>query len=83
MNTKYINGKILKTYKAKLIKENHLPKEMYNIISVQADTKYGYFIVTTKIYHHEIITTHSFKDVDYIELYEDGIKTPVEVIKRV
>ena len=70
------------TYKAKLIKLNNPSKYMFNVLSVKVNKKYGYFEITTKIYHHEIITTHSFKDVDYIELYEDGIKTPVEVIKR-
>ena len=61
----------MKTYKAKLIKINRPSELMFNVISVKPNKKYGYFEITTKIYHHEIITTKSFKEVDFIELYEN------------
>lgn len=69
-------------YKAKLLKNNKEIKLMFNVDSIKTDKKYGYFVVTTKIYKHQIMTTHSFKEVDTIELYEVGIKTPVQVITK-
>ena len=56
-------------YKAKLIKENNPPRFKFNVLSVKANKKYGYFEVSTKIYHHEFIETVNFRDCDYIELY--------------
>ena len=66
-------------YKIRMVKVNHLPKVMYNVISVKPNKKYGYFEITTKIYHHEIITTERFNDVDYIEMYNE--KEPTKVVK--
>lgn len=70
------------TYKAKLIKVNNPPKYKYNILSVKADKKHGYFEVTTKIYHHQIIELVRFTDCDYIELYNDGEKNPAKVVNQ-
>ena len=64
------------TYKAKLIKENNPPRYKFNVISVKANKKYGYFEITTKIYHHDFIETLSFKECDKIELYIEGDKYP-------
>lgn len=40
------------------------------VISVKADKKYGYFVITQKIYHHEIMFTIRFADCDKI-VYTD------------
>lgn len=73
----------MKTYKAKLIKNNNLPKTMFNVVSVKANKKYGYFEITTKIYHHQIITIHRFNDVDRVELYdEEDSRKPAKVIEH-
>ena len=71
------------TYKAKLIKNNNPSKLLFNVISCKANKKYGYFEITTKIYHHQIITIHRFNEYDRVELYdeEDGRK-PVKVIEK-
>ena len=70
------------TYKAKLIKENQPPRYKFNVISVKANKKYGYFEITTKIYHHEFIETLSFKECDKIELYIEGNKIPCTTIEK-
>lgn len=62
----------MKTYKIKLVKENHPPRYQWNVIKVVPHDKYNYFEVVTKIYHHEIIETKSYKDVDSIEIYDDN-----------
>ena len=56
-------------YKIRIVKVNKPSQWKYNIISVSADKKYHYFIVKTKIYHHEIIETISYDHCDYIEVY--------------
>lgn len=61
----------MKVYSAKLIKLNNPSKYMFNVISVKPNKKYGYFEITTKIYHHEFIEIKRFNEVDYIELYEN------------
>ena len=71
----------MKKYKIKLIKENHPPKYQYDVIKVVANDKYNYFEITTKIYHHEIIETKSYRDFDRIELYDEENKL-VDVIKK-
>ena len=57
--------------KARIVKMNRPSRYMYQVKNVTIDKKYKYFVVTTKIYHHEIIQTIPFDDCDYIELYED------------
>lgn len=69
------------TYKIRLVKTNKLPKIMYNVVSVRPHLKYGYFEIISKIYHHEIITTERFADVDYIEMYDE--KDPAKVVRVV
>lgn len=73
---------ITRKYIAKIIKENRPPKYKYQIIDVKADQKYGYFIVTTKIYRHEIIEIIRFENCDRIELYLEGEKTPFKTVER-
>lgn len=74
--------------KAKLVKDGQTVKEIYSIKNVVANKKYGYFEITEKIYKHEIITIHRFKDVDKVELYQTDIlsgrfeKTPYKVVER-
>ena len=70
------------TYKAKLIKENNPPRYKFNVISVKANKKYGYFEITTKIYHHEFIETLSFKECDKIELYDTENNKIVKTIEK-
>ena len=70
----------MKTYKAKLIKENHPPKYKYQILGVKVDKKHGYFEVTTKIYHHQIIELIRFNECDSIELFDSD--TPCYSIKQ-
>lgn len=46
--------------------------------SVKADKKYGYFIITQKIYHHEIMSIVRFDDCDCIVFYNDqGIRKEI------
>lgn len=74
--------------KARLVKDDKTVKEIYNIKNVVANKKYGYFEITEKIYKHEIITIHRFKDVEKVELYQTDIlsgrfnKTPYKVVER-
>ena len=44
---------------------------MFQVKKVDVDKKRNYFIVTTRIYHHDFIQLINFKDCDYIECYED------------
>ena len=69
-------------FKAKLIKENNPPRYKFNVISVKANKKYGYFEITTKIYHHEFIETLSFKECNKIELYIEGEKLPFKTVDK-
>lgn len=74
--------------KAVLIKNGKEVKSIYYIKSVVANKKYGYFEITQKIYHHDIITIHRFTDVDRVELYKPDVnyarmeKTPYMVVER-
>ena len=52
-------------------KGNQLIKALRDVISVKPDKKYGYFIITQKIYHHEIISTIRFADCERI-IYTDS-----------
>lgn len=62
----------MKTYKIRMVKLNKPSKYKYNVISVTTDKKHQYFIVKSKIYQHEFIETISYKDCDYIEVFENG-----------
>lgn len=74
--------------KAVLIKDHKIVKEIYNIKSVVANTKYGYFEVTQRFYKHDITTIRRFTEVDRIELYHVDEnyaryeKTPYKVVER-
>lgn len=74
--------------KAVLKKDGKEVKSIYYIKSVVPNKKYGYFEITQKIYHHDIITIHRFRDVDRVELYKPDEnyarmeKTPYKVIER-
>lgn len=72
-------------YIAKIYKGNRIIDTKYNVISVNADKKYGYFEITSKIYHHEFIEVVSFKVADKIELWIDlfSEKKPRIVVERV
>ena len=61
----------MKTYKARLVKINRPSRYRYNVISVTSDKKHQYFIVKSKIYQHEFIETISYKNCDYIEVFEN------------
>ena len=74
--------------KAVLIKDHKIIKEIYNIKSVVANSKYGYFEITQNLYRRDIITIHRFKDVEKVELYRPDEnyaryeKTPYKVVER-
>lgn len=40
----YLNGKVVKRF--------------YNVKSIHYDYKYNYWVLTQRIYHHDIITIH-------------------------
>lgn len=61
----------MEKYKIRLVKENNPSKWKYDILKVDVDKKHRYFIIHTKIYHHEIIETIRFDDCDYIEIYSE------------
>lgn len=77
-----VNHLTKSTYKARIIKDNNPPKYKYHVVNVKAEKKYGYFIVVTKIYKHEIIETIPFENCDRIELYIEGEKTPFTTVER-
>ena len=56
-------------YRIKIIKTGRSPRYMYDVKSVSVDKKHRYFIVTSKIYHHDIIQIIRFDECDYIEVY--------------
>ena len=74
--------------KARLVKDGQTVKEIYNIKSVVANKKYGYFEITELINKHDIITIHRFSDVEKVELYRPDEnyaryeKTPYKVVER-
>lgn len=73
---------------AKLIKNNKVVKEIYNIKSVIPNKKYGYFEITERINQHDIITIHRFSNIDRVEIYKPDEnyarleKVPYMVIER-
>ena len=58
--------------KAIAVKDGKPVKIWYHTIKVSNDTKYKYFVITEKIYHHELIQTIRYVDADKIVLEEDG-----------
>ena len=76
-----------KMNKVVLIKDNKEVKTIYSIKSVVANTKYGYFEITQKLYQHDIITIHRFSEVDRVEMYKPDEnyyryeKVPYKIIK--
>ena len=73
--------------KAVFIKNHKIVKEMYHIVSVVANNKYGYFEVTQRFYKHDIITIRRYTEVDRVELYHVDKnyaryeKTPYRVVE--
>ena len=64
--------------RVQLIKNGLITKQMFDIVSVHSDKKYGYFVVTQKTLHHQIITIHRFSDVDYVVLVNrDGTRKEI------
>lgn len=60
-------------YKAQLIKNGQIQKQIFNVVSCQSDKKYGYFSITQMIFKHQIITIHRFAYVDSVILIDkDG-----------
>ena len=57
-------------YITKCYKGDQIVKTYSYVISVKADKKYGYFVITQKIYHHEIMSIVRFADCDKI-IYTD------------
>ena len=48
-----------------------------NIISVKPDNKYPYFIFHQKIYHHDILFTKRFADMDKVVYTYKGVRKEV------
>lgn len=65
---------------AKFYKDDKYKFSNANVIKVNPNKKYGYFEITQKFYHFEIITVHRFTEVDKIELYREYDKTPIETL---
>ena len=57
--------------KAVAFKDNKPVKTWFHVIKVSPDQKYRYFIITEKLYHHELISTIRFIESDKIVTYED------------
>lgn len=55
-----------------LYKNNKPIKSYEDIIKVEPDKKYKYFVIHQKIYHHEIIFIKRFDEVDKIITVEKG-----------
>ena len=65
--------------KALLYLNGTLVKTVFDVKSVKFDNKYNYWILTQKIYKHDIITIHRLKDVNKIvTVDEDGIRKEIE-----
>lgn len=61
----------MEKYRIRLVKIGKPLTYKYNVIKVDVDKKHRYFIIKTKIYHHEIIETIRFDDCDYIEIFNE------------
>lgn len=61
----YDNDKIVKTF--------------YNIIKVEKEKKYNYYIFHQKIYHHTIIWTVRFTEVNKVVLFDKDNKIVKEI----
>ena len=67
--------------KANLYKDNKIIKRYSDIIRVDVDKKYDYFVLHQNIYHHTIIFTIRFSECDKIVTIEKGeFDTKVERI---
>lgn len=62
-------------YKIRIVKIGKSSNYIFNVKSVEKDDKHQYFIVTTCIWHNEIIQTISYRDCDYIEMFESDLTT--------
>ena len=81
-------------YKIRIVKLGKPSNYIFNVKSVDKDDKHQYFIVTTCIWHNEIIKTISYKDCDYIEMFNsdsvtygmftisNGKDTPIKVLRK-
>lgn len=64
--------------KALFYKGDNLTKLLRDVISVKANKKYGYYEITQKIYHHTLITTARFNEVDKIVFVDkDGNRNEI------
>ena len=79
---------VINMVKALLYKDGKVIKTIYGIKSVTNNKKYGYFEITEKLYHHEIITIHRYNTCDKVELYQSDLasytfeKKPFKVVER-
>jgi len=75
MSKKYYNvgmiGGLHMAGNAECYKDDQIIKRYSYVISVKADKKYGYFIISQKIYRHEIMSTIRYRDCDRI-IYTDS-----------
>ena len=58
--------------KATFVKNGKELKSMYNIKSVTANKKYGYFEITQVFYKRDIISLVRYSDCDRVELYKEN-----------
>lgn len=62
-------------YKIRIVKLGKPSVYMFNVKSVDKDDKHQYFIITTCIWHNDITQTISYKECDYIEMFENDSTT--------
>ena len=61
-------------------KGDQIVKTFYNVSSVRKEPKYNYYVFTQKLYHHSIVWTVRFTEVDRIELIDkDGVKKEIKI----
>ena len=61
--------------------DENLVKKFYNIIKVEKDIKYNYYIFHQKIYHHTIIWTVRFTEVNKVILIDEKDRSKRKEIK--
>ena len=61
--------------KIRIVKLGKPSVYMFNVKSVDKDDKHQYFIVITRIWHNDITQIISYKECDYIEMFESDSTT--------
>lgn len=65
--------------KAICYKEDKTVKTFYDVKTITYDQKYNYWVLTQRIYHHDIITIHKPLEFDKVTLIDkDGNKKEIK-----